>query len=729
MLWKTPIPGEGCSSPIVSQGRVYLTTAYEGAQRHAWDRPTFWATVILSCCVVGLTLTQIPRACRFFSARPVLIGVLGIWTITVVGLTTVVLAEPRWFWQFADPWTGTKVVNAELPWVESLNLRPVIAFLYGSLALIFIGLTDYGRVKVDSPVTPPLLTCWLTILTLAVTVSCCTTLGLISCWPNWFFPASHRWLVWLVTGGLGLFALAGSIGWLRQGGKMSLLLTGVGFALAGWLFHGTPSDEFGNPLSLLNRIAYLFPALMLFALHAWVFILPNGRTKNGERGRAAAAMYSFLCLLVAMLGGIVFVRSNYLQAQSGVVRAVLCLDAQSGQVLWNTPIFVTAAEPRHSLNSLATPTPACDGERVYAYFGSGLAALSKNGQLLWLKRDADFASFIRYGAGSSVALAGDKIVIYRDSEFVGHGDHLDDDIQNQTMRKPSALTALDKITGAEDWSITPPFSHDSYMTPLVRPCEDQLEVIIATWKTLAGFSVRDGSLRWTCSYPMQQIVPSLAANGDCLFVTGGNHLPCPMMAVRAPSLASKEPATAQTIWFNRVTGGNIVSPVCWDGLVFSISHVGVLICQDAESGSIHWTKRSVGDSSPRLLPETASSTHWIRRGFCTSSPPTRQVPCWRPIRFSKTARPHQPLSRTRFSCVLPATSIPSAAANRIGSRRQWPGHSLGINTARHQTSGPSRRFIVTQMALVVRLTPKRLKAARMHDVPCAARPECPLPDA
>ena len=46
MLWKTPIPGEGCSSPIVSDGRVYLTTAYEGSEPHAWDslgrgRPSF----------------------------------------------------------------------------------------------------------------------------------------------------------------------------------------------------------------------------------------------------------------------------------------------------------------------------------------------------------------------------------------------------------------------------------------------------------------------------------------------------------------------------------------------------------------------------------------------------------------------------------------------------------------------------------------------------------------
>jgi hypothetical protein len=192
-----------------------------------------------------------------------------------------------------------------------------------------------------------------------------------------------------------------------------------------------------------------------------------------------------LVTLSFLLAVIVFVRANYLQPQSGVVRAVVCLDAQSGDVLWNTPVYVAATEKKHSLNSLATPTPACDGERVYAYFGSALAALDKNGRLLWLKRDPEFAGFIRYGAGSSVVLAGDRIVIYRDSEFVGHGDHLDDDIEGQ-KRRPSALTAFDKVTGAEVWSIAPEFSHDSYMTPLVWTRDDRLEVVIATWKTLRG---------------------------------------------------------------------------------------------------------------------------------------------------------------------------------------------------------------------------------------------------
>src|SRR5262245_11840492 len=102
VLWKTPIPGEGCSSPIVNQGRVYLTTAYE-VQRHPLDEPAYWAAIALAISAAGLAFAQIPRICRPMAARPALMGALGVWTLAVVALTAVVLARPLWFWQFVDP--------------------------------------------------------------------------------------------------------------------------------------------------------------------------------------------------------------------------------------------------------------------------------------------------------------------------------------------------------------------------------------------------------------------------------------------------------------------------------------------------------------------------------------------------------------------------------------------------------------------------------------------------
>lgn len=567
VLWKTPIPGEGCSSPIVCGGRVFVTTAYAGSQPHAWDEAAFWAGAVLAFLVTALALAAIARM------RSTASWGLAIWTAFVIALTVVVLAKPRWFWQFPDPWTGTTIAAAQMPWVESLHVRPMLVLALGSLVLILIGLKRAERADL------------LGLLSRSAMLASGIALGLIGWRPDWFFAASEPWLAWLATGGLGLFALAGSMSGLSAGARIRLILAGAGLAVAGWLFADTPHDEFDSPLALQLRIVYLVPGVLLLIASAWPAPSPPAPLPHGKGGITRLAS-----LLLALLAAIVFIRANYLRPESGVVRAALCLDAASGELLWHKPIYVAAAEKRHSLNSQATPTPACDGQRVFVYFGSGLAALSVDGDLLWLVRDPDFAGHIRYGAGSSVVPAEDKIIIYRDSEFVGHGDHLDDNIENQTARRPSALIAFDKATGREVWNVTPPFAHDSYMTPLVWTREGEAEVVIATWKTLAGFRLQDGGLRWSHEYPMQQIVPSPAVNGDCLFVTGGNALPSPMFAVRAPK--GKEPA--RTVWSNRVTGGGIVSPVCWNGLLFSISHVGVLTCRDADSGQIHWTERLGG---------------------------------------------------------------------------------------------------------------------------------------
>ena len=332
VLWKAPIPGEGCSSPIVRDGRVYVTTAYEGTESHAWDRGACWAAILLAGGAAVLTLTQIPCVWRSFTAQTVWMKMLAVGMLIGVALTTVVLAKPRWFWQFADPWTGTTVALAALPWVESLNLRPIIVLFCGSLALI-VAWIEWGEERDGSSLAPP--------LTLAVTAACSVTLGLLAWRPNGFIETSQPWLAWLVTGGLAFFALAASVGCFAASRAIRVLTAGLGFVLAGWLFWDTPHDEFGYPLSLQNRIAYLVPGLVLLLFH-----LCTSRANRAGAGPHVPFAGAQARTMLALLGVVVFMRANYLQPQSGVVRAVVCVDASNGDPL-NTPFYVAAAEKRH----------------------------------------------------------------------------------------------------------------------------------------------------------------------------------------------------------------------------------------------------------------------------------------------------------------------------------------------------------------------------------------------
>src|SRR5688500_17650628 len=49
-------------------------------------------------------------------------------------------------------------------------------------------------------------------------------------------------------------------------------------------------------------------------------------------------------------------------------RVLLCLDRRSGKIAWQRSVIKSPLERKHSLNSHASSTPACDGERVIVAF-------------------------------------------------------------------------------------------------------------------------------------------------------------------------------------------------------------------------------------------------------------------------------------------------------------------------------------------------------------------------
>src|SRR5262249_32760637 len=79
----------------------------------------------------------------------------------------------------------------------------------------------------------------------------------------------------------------------------------------------------------------------------------------------------------------VFVRAA---APDGGERALLCLDAASGKQIWSRSVSGRKV-PINPRNTLASSTPAVDGERVYAIFWDGarqeLAAFDHAGNPVW----------------------------------------------------------------------------------------------------------------------------------------------------------------------------------------------------------------------------------------------------------------------------------------------------------------------------------------------------------
>ena len=84
----------------------------------------------------------------------------------------------------------------------------------------------------------------------------------------------------------------------------------------------------------------------------------------------------------------------------GAKRLVLCLDADNGKILWKTELLPDAKTLLYPKTGFAAPTPATDGQRVYAFFDTpGLVALDMQGKVVWNRRLGPVQS--PYNMGSS----------------------------------------------------------------------------------------------------------------------------------------------------------------------------------------------------------------------------------------------------------------------------------------------------------------------------------------
>jgi len=93
--------------------------------------------------------------------------------------------------------------------------------------------------------------------------------------------------------------------------------------------------------------------------------------------------------------------------------SVLALRRTDGGKLWETAVPSGRNDGAHFKNGHASSTPATDGTRIYALFGSrGLLALDMDGRIQWR---ADIGPTDNYhGPAGSPLLYKDKVILYQD---------------------------------------------------------------------------------------------------------------------------------------------------------------------------------------------------------------------------------------------------------------------------------------------------------------------------
>lgn len=283
-------------------------------------------------------------------------------------------------------------------------------------------------------------------------------------------------------------------------------------------------------------------------------------------------------------GGRVFVTTVIEQPAAGaggpanLQRAVVAVDLATGKNLWQTGIFTAPRFKEHRFNTNAAPTPVTDGESVYAYFGSHLARLTLDGEVVWAKEiDPGYARFAHWGLGSSPVLAGDSIIVVQDQE-----EPHDADI--------GWMAAFDRETGEEIWRQQWDNTCCSYSTPLLwrRPGADE-ELIFAYSGKIMAHDPRTGERLWEHLYPMWQLVGGLVAEGDVVCALGGAHNQKGNLCLRVTGPGRS--AKVEQLWFEPRRAPETSSAVLYRGRIYSLTQNGIMSCYDPATGKLHWVQR------------------------------------------------------------------------------------------------------------------------------------------
>jgi outer membrane protein assembly factor BamB len=184
----------------------------------------------------------------------------------------------------------------------------------------------------------------------------------------------------------------------------------------------------------------------------------------------------------------------------------VCLDRETGSIRWKQQAPNDRVEPYHPTGSPAAATCACDGERVYVFFGSyGLLCYDRGGKLVWSLPMKPFQD--EFGAPSSPVLVDGKLLLNEDHDL------------------DSFLLCVDAATGKEIWRARRDGFTRSYATPIVVDCgtlggqADKKQVIVAGALQLCGYDLADGKQLWHVDGLARIVNTTPCVDGDLLYVS------------------------------------------------------------------------------------------------------------------------------------------------------------------------------------------------------------------
>ena len=252
---------------------------------------------------------------------------------------------------------------------------------------------------------------------------------------------------------------------------------------------------------------------------------------------------------------------------------VISFDAETGEMQWERQFQATGRTGCHNKMCVATPTPASDGERIFAFYSSNdLICTDMAGNLQWYRGlGTEYPNASNsLGMSSSLLVAGSTVIAQVESDA------------------EAFAVGVDTATGETKWKIDRP-RKANWTSPALLPGTDG-KPALALLQSSAGLTAVDpetGDVVWEFKNGASTIPSSSVVDGTVLIPSHG-------LTTLKPSA---DGSGFKKVWNSSNLSPSTSSPVVMNGMVFTMNSAGALSAGDINTGDRLWQLRLKGPFS------------------------------------------------------------------------------------------------------------------------------------
>lgn len=254
---------------------------------------------------------------------------------------------------------------------------------------------------------------------------------------------------------------------------------------------------------------------------------------------------------------------------------VVAFDRATGKQVWQVEVNKGGFPAKnHKKNTEASPTLACDGERLFAAFYHHdkveAAAVSLDGEVTWKQAVCPFRPrTFEYGYAPSPLLYGETVII--SAEYDGN----------------SYITALDRVTGERVWRTQRP-TMITFSSPVVAHVGGKDQLLISGSDQVTSYDPKTGKQLWFTQGTTLTTCGTVVWDDDIIFASGGYPKP--------ETLAVKADGSGTVLWRNNQKCYE-QSMLAHNGYLYALTGNGVVFCWRGRDGKEMWRQRLTGPVS------------------------------------------------------------------------------------------------------------------------------------